>query len=172
MTLTIAQQEAKYDAERSGAAYVKPADERVCLDILLKPTETLQITRYTRHLDGSIPSDPWTQYDLGEASISIQDAGGGNICLDREMLEFDDNAQLLDLGMLLNDPRVLAALDPSKEDTNGIISVLEDGDGKSDAQRALDRRFDAVVDRLFDLPEAQMERGVLLLEGFVAGAAA
>jgi hypothetical protein len=121
MTLTIAQQEAIYDAQRSGAIYVKPADEQItpdeqaCLDILLKrtPAETLQITRYTRHLDGSIPSDPWTQYDLGEASISIQDAGGGNICLDREMLEFEDNAQMLDLALLLADERVLEALDPS-----------------------------------------------------------
>jgi hypothetical protein len=76
----------------------------------------LQIERHTHMPDGSpVEVDhQWTTYTLGEAEIDINDAGGGSICIDREMLEFDENAQMLDLYLLLSNETVLEALDPTR----------------------------------------------------------
>jgi hypothetical protein len=95
--------------------------------------EELQIERHTHMSDGGLVpiGQQWTEYTLGEASIAIIDAGGGNVVIDREMLEFTDNAQLLDLATLLADERVLEALDPTNGDAKaddgpwgGIIDII------------------------------------------------
>jgi hypothetical protein len=150
MTLTQAEMEAKYDAERNGTLYGTPtppenpspllldlarwAEVEITLAreadrVLAQQPSQIQIERHTRHTDGSIPHDPWTSYTLGSASIDIQDAGGGNIGIDLEGLEFEENAQMLDLARLLNDPRVIQALGSSREDTNALASILEECDG-------------------------------------------
>lgn len=141
--LTQAEMEAKYDAERDGSAYTKPADDSFGTDVTdeliatleaierhfdsLKdgsaewidaPPAAIQIERHILNMDGDPASDPWTTYTLGVAAIAIHDSGsGGNVCLSRGMLGFKDNAQLLDLALLLSNETVLEALDPSNNDT-------------------------------------------------------
>jgi len=68
------------------------------------------VTRHTVNSDGSIPHDPWTTYDLGDASIDIQDAGGVSVYVGGDGLEQMDKIQLRDLAALLADPHVRAAL--------------------------------------------------------------
>jgi hypothetical protein len=187
MTLTQAEMEAKYDAERAGTLYIKPAGDLVtaalefiaqvehddelaiaeAIDRMMATPEELQITRHTHHDSGERARDPWTTYALGEAEIDIHDAGGGNLCIPGMCHDFTDAAPLLDLAMLLADERVLEALDPSTEDTDGITAILEEIDGGE--RKAIDRRFDAVVDGVFDLPDALRARAVSLWEGFLDG---
>ena len=83
-------------------------------------------------------------------------------------LDIHDNADVLDLAMLLNDERVLEALDPSNEpeDTATLAAILESMDG---GESQIDTRFDNVIDRLAVLPAAQQARALDMLEGFLLG---
>jgi len=111
--------ERRYDNLKTGTVYIKPEtadDDEIeiaewCDRVIAEHRrQAITVERHTLHTDGSIPSDPWTTYTLGEASIALQDAGGGNVCVDGEMLDIEDAAQLRDLAALLTDPRVREAL--------------------------------------------------------------
>jgi hypothetical protein len=131
--------EIAYDNLKDGSAYTKPSvNDDTLVQIVqelirvqeaghdkIAPTETLQITRHTHHTDGTPAGDPWTTYKLGEAEIDIQDAGGVSLYIGRESIEIDENAQLLDLAMLLADERVLNALDPTNDEYTPCSPVWE-----------------------------------------------
>lgn len=158
--LTVAEMEARYDAERSGRAWqriipilldpnddgsqaenedineiiaileeidggeqaeARPASLMLAVADFAEQIEIAQmadqlladpvvVTRHTVNSDGSIPRDPWTTYDLGDASIDVQDAGGISMYIGQDGLEQIDTAQLRDLLALLADPRVQAAI--------------------------------------------------------------
>jgi hypothetical protein len=124
---TQAEMEAIYDAERSGAIYVKPepgAEDRAAQPspLLLAVAEyidgpaQLQIERHTLNADGEPANDPWTTYAFGEAEIDIHDAGGGNLCIPGLCHNFQDHAPLFDLSLLLSNPTVQQALEHAADD--------------------------------------------------------
>jgi hypothetical protein len=159
MTLTQAEMEARYDAERSGAVYVKPAPGAELLDrILALPLEEqnavweqaerimladeidrllakpIQIVRHTHDSDGVLIATPWTMYTLGNAAIDVNEgSGGGNLCVYGHCIDLEfDYRPLLDLAMLLADTRLLDALDPSRNE-QAICTWIDQQAGEPEA---------------------------------------
>jgi hypothetical protein len=60
-------------------------------------------------------------------------------------------------------------LEQQAEDTDAIISILDDIDGGE--RRRIDVHFDRVIDAVAELPDAQRAQAIALWEGFLAGCA-
>jgi hypothetical protein len=77
----------------------------------IAPADIIKTERHTFCVADNEPyTQPWTTYTFGTAQLDINDDSGGNLCLDRQMISFQDCAALVDLVRLLTHPRILTAL--------------------------------------------------------------
>jgi hypothetical protein len=145
MTLTQAEMEAKYDAERSAAAYTKPAGDLI--------TATLEYLAEVERDDEMALADEIDRLIAEETPLS------------------PGEEKIINL-ILAGDKRVIAALRAASlpEATDDMISILEEIDGGE--RSGIDARFDRCIDAVAELPDAQRAQAIALWEGFLSGVVA
>jgi hypothetical protein len=183
MTLTQAEMEARYDAERSGTAYAKPAGDLITATLEYLATDEQAVAAWIdQHV--SITHEygeeyACTNYIAGSIRITRQHNGyvptGGTpnmLEIGGQSIDMPWTLPMLqqvhtDLGRLLSDARVVAALESEPEATDDMIAILEEIDGGE--RKGIDARFDRCIDAVAELPDAQRAIAISMWEGFLAG---
>jgi hypothetical protein len=153
-TLTPAEMEARYDAERSGQLYTKPAVVCPACSCENGPAHHF-CDQCGAQLEEETPLSP-----VEEKAIDILLKRQPNDGSDRAIINW-----ILDQAQ--NEQAVATWIDDQAEDTDTIAAILEECDGGENEPAG--KRFCDAIDAMFDLPEALRLRAVVMLEGFLAG---